>query len=105
VVYCSLYRYRNPPKIPTASPRNGVAEGKRPANKLITTRSILTVAVDRIRIAGDKRYRYQPRVNCITTPFTGVAVYAVDVLWTLLGLAVSTLPLVILACAEEASRF
>ena len=50
-------------------------------------------------------YDYRPRANRIDTPFTGVAVDAVDILRTLLGLTVPPLPLVVLACAEGINRF
>ena len=66
-------------------------------------RSILEVAVAKDRLAGDNMYRYRPRVNPIDTPFTGVAVDAGDVLWTLIDLTISALPLFILACAQGAS--
>ena len=66
---------------------------------------ILGDASDKYRIAGDNLYRYRPRINRIDTPFTDVADDAVGVVWTLLRLTDPALPLIILACAEGASRF
>ena len=70
------------------------------------TRRILTVAVDsQLLRAIINMYKYLPPANLIDTPFTGVAVDAVDILRTLLGLTVPPLPLVVLACAEGINRF